>query len=115
MEEAERFNWLVAMDAGQVLATGTPAELHRRTATASLEEAFIALLPADERRGHQAIVVPPLAFSSTGDEEDIAIESRGLTMRFGDFVAVDHTSTFASGAAKSSVSSAPMAAASRRP
>jgi ribosome-dependent ATPase len=90
MEEAERFNWLVAMDAGQVLATGTPAELHRRTATASLEEAFIALLPADERRGHQAIVVPPLAFSSTGDEEDIAIESRGLTMRFGDFVAVDH-------------------------
>jgi len=25
MEEAERFDWLVAMDAGQVLATGTPA------------------------------------------------------------------------------------------
>ncbi|MCK7474936.1 MAG: hypothetical protein MZV49_18610 [Rhodopseudomonas palustris] len=28
MEEAERFDWLVAMDAGKVLATGTPAELH---------------------------------------------------------------------------------------
>ena len=25
MEEAERFDWLVAMDAGKVLATGTPA------------------------------------------------------------------------------------------
>ena len=27
MEEAERFDWLVAMNAGKVLATGTPAEL----------------------------------------------------------------------------------------
>ena len=31
MEEAERFDWLVAMDAGRVLATGTPAELMART------------------------------------------------------------------------------------
>ncbi|MEF8718303.1 MAG: ribosome-associated ATPase/putative transporter RbbA [Candidatus Accumulibacter necessarius] len=90
MEEAERFDWLVAMDAGKVLATGTPAELHSRTATTSLDEAFIALLPVEERRGHQAIVVPPLAVSTTGGEENIAIEARGLTMRFGDFVAVDH-------------------------
>ena len=90
MEEAERFDWLVAMDAGKVLASGTAAELHSRTATASLEEAFIALLPEDERRGHQAIVVPPMALGVTGGEEDIAIEARGLTMRFGDFVAVDH-------------------------
>ena len=90
MEEAERFDWLVAMDAGKVLATGTPAELHSRTATASLDEAFIALLPVEERRGHQAIVVPPLAVSTTGGEKNIAIEARGLTMRFGDFVAVDH-------------------------
>ena len=29
MDEAERFDWLVAMDAGKVLATGTPAELKR--------------------------------------------------------------------------------------
>jgi len=43
MEEAEAFDWLVAMDAGRVLATGTPAEL--RGAHASLEQAFIALLP----------------------------------------------------------------------
>lgn len=27
MDEAERFDWLVAMDAGRVLATGTAAEL----------------------------------------------------------------------------------------
>ncbi|MFJ3057508.1 ribosome-associated ATPase/putative transporter RbbA [Herbaspirillum sp. NPDC087042] len=87
MEEADRFDWLVAMDGGRVLATGTPAELHSRTATASLEQAFIALLPEEKRRGHHAVQVTPLAEEGAGE---IAIEARGLTMRFGDFVAVDH-------------------------
>ncbi|WP_313951850.1 ribosome-associated ATPase/putative transporter RbbA [Accumulibacter sp.] len=90
MEEAERFDHLVAMDNGRVLASGTPAQLHARTATDSLEDAFIALLPAEERRGHQAIIVPPLPVSATGSEGNIAIEARGLSMRFGDFIAVDH-------------------------
>lgn len=84
MEEAERFDWLVAMDAGHVLATGTPLELRQRSASASLEEAFIALLPDERRRGHRQLVIPP---RSRGEGE-IAIEAQGLTMRFGDFVAV---------------------------
>lgn len=84
MEEAERFDWLVAMDAGRVLATGTPAELRQRGASASLEEAFIALLPEEKRRQHRQLVIPPRV---AGDDE-IAIEAHGLTMRFGDFVAV---------------------------
>ncbi len=84
MEEAERFDWLVAMDAGQILATGSPKELHERTGTATLEAAFIALLPEEKKRGHRAVVVPPFA-----DGEDVAIEARDLTMRFGDFTAVD--------------------------
>lgn len=87
MEEADRFDWLVAMNAGKVLATGAPAALHERTGTASLEEAFIALLPETERRGHQRVEVPLLAESG---DASIAIEAKGLTMRFGDFVAVDH-------------------------
>jgi ribosome-dependent ATPase len=88
MEEAERFDWLVAMDAGQVLATGAPQALRLRTGTATLEAAFIALLPADKRGGHQAVTVPP--FQAPADGDGIAIEAQGLTMRFGDFVAVDH-------------------------
>jgi ribosome-dependent ATPase len=84
MEEAERFDWLVAMDAGKILATGTPRELHERTGTGTLEAAFIALLPEEKKRGHQAIVVPPFV-----DGEDVAIEARDLSMRFGDFTAVD--------------------------
>jgi len=87
MEEAERFDWLAAMDAGRVLATGTPAELRAKSQTTSLEDAFIALLPEDKRRDHHDVIVPPLAASAN---TDIAIEAKGLTMRFGDFVAVDH-------------------------
>ena len=87
MDEAQRFDWLVAMDAGQVLATGTPREMLERTGAASLEAAFIALLPEERKRGHQPVEIAPLAL---GDDADVAIEAQGLTMRFGDFVAVDH-------------------------
>ena len=87
MDEAERFDWLVAMDAGRILATGTPRELHEQTGTTSLEAAFIALLPEEQKRGHRAVVVPPFA---AGEDHEIAIEARDLTMRFGDFMAVDH-------------------------
>ena len=88
MDEAQRFDWLIAMDDGKVLDTGTPQEIFDRTGTTSLEEAFIALLPEEKKRGHTAVVIPPL----TADENDIAIEAQGLTMRFGDFTAVDHVS-----------------------
>jgi ribosome-dependent ATPase len=87
MEEAARFEWLVALDAGRVLATGTPQELLANTGTDTLENAFIALLPEEKRRTHQAVVI-----SRRLDEpsDDAAIEAKDLTMRFGDFVAVDH-------------------------
>ena len=85
MEEAERFDHLVAMDAGAVLASGSPAELLAATSCSSLEQAFIALLPEAKRSGHQQLVIPPRA----SGHQEIAIEARGLTMRFGDFVAVD--------------------------
>jgi ribosome-dependent ATPase len=89
MEEADDFDWLVAMDAGHILGVGTPRELRARTGADSLESAFIALLSEEKKRGHQAVVVPPLA---GGGHDEVAIEARGLTMRFGDFTAVDHVS-----------------------
>ena len=92
MEEAQRFEWLVAMDEGRILATGTPAELMARTGRDALEQAFVALLPEAKRRGHQAVQIPPLDRSHADDATNVAIEARDLTMRFGDFVAVDHVS-----------------------
>ncbi len=86
MEKAERFDWLVAMNAGEVLATGSAAELKAQTGSQTLEQAFIALLPEAQRQAHRAVVIPP----RDSREEEIAIEARGLTMRFGNFVAVDH-------------------------
>lgn len=89
MDEAQRFDWLAAIDDGKVLATGTPKELLARTGSPNLEEAFIRLLPEEKKRGHQAVVIPPLPEDGA---DDIAIEAEGLTMRFGDFVAVDSVS-----------------------
>ncbi|PHK93310.1 multidrug ABC transporter ATP-binding protein [Pseudoroseomonas rhizosphaerae] len=92
MEEAAQFDWLAAMQGGRVLATGTPRALMERTGAASLEAAFVALLPEAEREGHRPVEIRP--FAGAGGEEDgeAAIEARGLTMRFGDFVAVDKVS-----------------------
>ncbi|MCL7462652.1 ribosome-associated ATPase/putative transporter RbbA [Pseudomonas sp. NW5] len=87
MDEAQRFDQLVAMDAGRILATGSPAELLARTASASLEAAFIHLLPEEKRRRHRALHIPPRQSS-----EVAAIEAHDLSMRFGDFVAVDAVS-----------------------
>ena len=87
MDEAERFDWLVAMDGGKVLATGSPAELKSSTGSENLETAFIALLPTEKRR-HQDLTIPPRQTHET----ETAIEADGLTRRFGDFVAVDRVS-----------------------
>src|SRR5689334_29456 len=86
MDEAQKWDWIVAMDAGRVLATGTPAELMERSGTTDLEQCFIALLPEEKRRGHKALTIPP----RPAEKQDIAIESRGLTRKFGTFTAVDH-------------------------
>lgn len=85
MEEAERFDWLVAMNAGEVLATGSAQQLREQIGSATLEQAFIALLPPAQRQAHKPVVIPPYQ----SEEADIAIEARDLTMRFGTFVAVD--------------------------
>ncbi|ATE61981.1 ribosome-associated ATPase/putative transporter RbbA [Thauera sinica] len=83
MEEAEQYDWLVAIDGGRVLATGTPAELRGRTGSDTLEAAFLALLPEERRAGHRRLAIPPLAAG------EVVIEARSLQMRFGDFIAVD--------------------------
>ena len=86
MDEAERFEWLVAMNAGKVLDTGTPAEIRNKTDSDTLEKAFIKMLPEEARKGHREPVIG--AFEPS--EGPPAIEAFGLTQRFGDFTAVDH-------------------------
>ena len=52
MDEAQQWDWIVAMDAGRVLATGTPAELMERTGTQDLGEMLHR--PAAGRKTHGA-------------------------------------------------------------
>jgi ribosome-dependent ATPase len=87
MDEAQRFDWLMAMDDGKVIASGTLQELLDKADEPTLEEAFIALLPEQKRALHQKVVVRPRVAAA---DEVPAIEAEGLTRRFGDFVAVDH-------------------------
>ena len=88
MDEAERFDHLLAMNEGRLLAEGTPAEIKQRTGTASLEAAFVALLPEAARHGHHAIVLRP----RERQDGEPAILAENLTRRFGDFTAVDDVS-----------------------
>ena len=87
MDEAQRWDWIVAMDAGRVLATGTPAELmaadgHERSRAA-------ASSPSCPRRSAGATTSSTIPPRAPGKPE-IAIEAHGLTRRFGTFTAVDH-------------------------
>src|SRR5581483_8284134 len=71
-----------------VLAADTPERILARTGATTLEDAFVALLPEEKRRGHVPLVVPPRRAAGGAP----AIEARALTKRFGDFVAVDRAS-----------------------
>lgn len=86
MEEAERFEQLLAFDAGKLLAVGTPSELKERTQAQSLEDAFVHLLPVEKRRGHRGFYIEP----RPAGKYDVAIEAKNLTKKFGDFTAVDN-------------------------
>ncbi|MDH3579326.1 MAG: ribosome-associated ATPase/putative transporter RbbA [Hyphomicrobiales bacterium] len=88
MDEAERFDWLVAMDGGQILATGTPKELKKKTGADDIETAFVRLLPEEKRHGRGVLSIPPLEKADGAP----AIVAKGLTRRFGDFTAVDNVS-----------------------
>lgn len=88
MEEATRFDWLAAMDAGRIVSTGSPGEIMARAGKARLEEAFVSLLPEEKRRGHQAVQIPPRRIADGAP----AIEAEGLTKTFGKFMAVDNVS-----------------------
>lgn len=89
MDEAERFDWLIAMDEGKILDTGTPKELLQKTNSDNLESAFIKLLPKEKRENFEPVTVPPL---NLDENSPIAIKAEGLTMRFGQFTAVDNVS-----------------------
>ena len=89
MDEAQQFNHLIALNAGKILATGSPQDLLARTKSSNLESAFIALLPSEIKHHHHSVEVQPY---NAAIHSETAIEAKNLTMKFGDFVAVDKVS-----------------------
>ena len=87
MEEADRFDWLICMNGGKILAAGSPSDLKAGTATPSIERAFVALLPVRDDGANFAATKPLL-----DSRAEPVIIARQLTCRFGDFTAVDGVS-----------------------
>lgn len=88
MDEANRFDWLIAMHAGHVLATGSPSQIKTQTHSESLEAAFVSLLPGNTDGRQASLRIPPRPTKAG----ELAIRAEGLTRRFGSFVAVDNVS-----------------------
>ncbi|WLH35456.1 ribosome-associated ATPase/putative transporter RbbA [Pseudomonas sp. FP2196] len=87
MEEAEQFEHCLMLDNGKLIATGLSRELAAVTPSGKLDEAFTHF-QGDSQHDAQPLVIPP----RSGGSSDIAIEAHDLTLRFGDFTAVDHVS-----------------------
>jgi ribosome-dependent ATPase len=87
MEEAEQFEHCLMLDGGKLIATGLSKELRAVTTSGKLDEAFTHY-QGDSSHDNQPLVIPP----RTGTTTDIAIEAHDLTLRFGDFTAVDKVS-----------------------
>jgi ribosome-dependent ATPase len=88
MEEAERFERLVAIDGGRVLAEGKTADVLARAGTRTLEQAYLELQASGAVKAPQQFTVLPRVPSA----REPAIIAEELTRRFGDFVAVDRVS-----------------------
>ena len=87
MEEAEQFERCLMLDRGRLIAAGSTAELARATASGRLDDAFTHF-QGDGPQRQTTLVIPPLPAHSS----EIAIEARDLSLRFGDFTAVDKVS-----------------------
>ncbi|MEB0043922.1 MULTISPECIES: ribosome-associated ATPase/putative transporter RbbA [unclassified Pseudomonas] len=87
MEEAEQFEHCLMLDGGKLIATGLSSELAAVTPSGKLDEAFTHF-QGDNGHDNQPLVIAP----RTGVNTDIAIEAHNLTLRFGDFTAVDSVS-----------------------
>jgi ribosome-dependent ATPase len=118
MEEAEGFDWLGVLHEGRVVATGSPREIQTELEVDSLEAAYVALVAPDLHNGRDGRDdgvgrdvrgvrdAPDLADArdsedrpeagggaeTVGREDEVAVEARELTRRFGDFTAVDRVS-----------------------
>ena len=87
MEEAAQFEHCLMLDRGRIIASGLTAELAQSTPSRKLDDAFTYY------QGAGGNSVEPLHMTPfTADQHQIAIKATDLTLRFGDFTAVNKVS-----------------------
>lgn len=89
IEEAQRFERLLAMDAGRLLENKPTADVLADYGTDVLEDAYVKMLPPEKQQGSGGLDITPFVPDPAAQP---AMEAHGLTKRFGDFTAVDHVS-----------------------
>ncbi|HFC6351376.1 TPA: ribosome-associated ATPase/putative transporter RbbA [Neisseria elongata] len=89
IEEAQRFERLLAMDAGRLLENKPTADVLADYGTDVLEDAYVKMLPPEKQQGSGGLDITPFV---PDPDAPPAMEAHGLTKRFGDFTAVDHVS-----------------------
>ena len=89
IDEAERFEYVLAMDDGKLIANAPTQQLIAETQSANLEESYIKLLPPEKRGGLNGFHIP--SFTPELNQPPV-ITATGLTKKFGDFVSVDNVS-----------------------
>ncbi|WP_049222524.1 ATP-binding cassette domain-containing protein [Neisseria sicca] len=89
IEEAQRFERLLAMDAGRLLENNPTADVLADYGTDVLEEAYVKMLPPEKQQGSGGLDITPFV---PDPDAPPAMEAHGLTKRFGAFTAVDHVS-----------------------
>ena len=87
MEEAEQFEHCLMLDAGKLIADGLSRDLAAVTPSGKLDDAF-TYFQGDRKRNIQPLIIAPRPH----DNLDIAIQAHELTLRFGDFTAVNKVS-----------------------
>lgn len=89
IDEAERFEHILAMDDGKLIANAPTKQLIAETQSHDLEESYIKLLPPEKRSGLNGFHIPP--FKPEPNQPPV-ITANGLTKKFGDFISVDNVS-----------------------
>ncbi|WP_439294457.1 ribosome-associated ATPase/putative transporter RbbA [Lonepinella sp. BR2882] len=89
IDEAENFEYVLAMDDGKIIADCPTKQLIADTHSDNLEQAYIRTLPEEKRGAVDGLSIPPL---QTFPNEAPAIEAHNLTKKFGDFTSVNDVS-----------------------
>ncbi|MDD2640236.1 MAG: ribosome-associated ATPase/putative transporter RbbA [Arcobacteraceae bacterium] len=85
MQEAQEFDYIIAMNRGKILAYDTPKALLEKTHTQSIDDMFITLV--DEKVKEIRVSKKPI--TPLTSSINFAIEAKSLSMKFGEFTAVN--------------------------